>query len=59
MKKITLYCETVNISAGGLCIETEYPIEPGHVLRFGNNINGIANWSSRFDNTYRIGIKFI
>ncbi len=57
--KPDLYCKTIDISADGLCLETDYPVEPGHVLSFGNRLTGITRWSTRFDNSYRIGIKFI
>ncbi len=55
-----------NISAGGLCMTTGYPLEEGHVLTFEDQIrNGIpagfaiVKWVRKIgDNTYRVGMKF-
>lgn len=59
-RKLSLYGEIIDISASGLCITTEYPLEPGHVLSFGDRgLTGIVKWGVKFDNSYRFGIKFI
>ncbi len=57
---LSLSGSTLNISAGGICIETYYPLQKGAKVRLGpDDVAGIVQWSRKFDNTYRIGIKFI
>ena len=59
-EKILLYGNTSDISATGLCISTEHPLEPGQVLTFGNRrLAGIVRWCNKLDQSYRFGIKFI
>ncbi|GAB4419726.1 MAG: hypothetical protein OHK0032_15610 [Thermodesulfovibrionales bacterium] len=64
LKRLNLKAEAVDISEGGLGIITDYPLEPGHVLRFTGEIEqkaGIVSWAMKIgDNSrYRVGIKFI
>jgi hypothetical protein len=56
-----------DISAGGLCMTTCYPLEKGHVLTFQDQIRdgiparfAIVKWAQKNDNnTYRAGMKFV
>ncbi len=58
--KLFLYGDTIDISATGLCITTDYPLEPGQVLSFGNQrLVAVVKWGGKLDNSYRVGIKFI
>lgn len=54
---------TVNISYGGVCIETYYPLTRGEILIFEKGVRrkrGIVTWSAQKDNNnYRGGIKFL
>ena len=57
---LSLPASTLNISAGGICIETYYPLQKGMIVRLGpDDVAGVVQWSRKFDNTYKIGIKFI
>ena len=55
-----------DISAGGLCMTTGYPLEKGHVLTFEDQIRNeiparfaIVKWVRKIgDNSYRVGMKF-
>ncbi len=38
LKKLALKGITINISSGRFCMKTDYPFEPGHVLRFNNGM---------------------
>lgn len=62
-KRVNLKGDIVDISDVGLGIKTDYPLEPGHVLTFNDNIGcqtGIVEWSSRVQNNgYRVGIRFV
>lgn len=62
LKSLRLEGMGIDISAVGLSIETEYPLEAGHVLRFQDGINqkaGIVKWSVKADSHYRVGINFV
>lgn len=59
---------SVDISAGGLGVLTDYPLEEGHVLTFEDEINmngitaksAIVRWSGKLNgNNYRVGLKFV
>ena len=59
---------SVDISAGGLGMLTDYPLEEGHVLTLedGINMNGIiakaaiVRWADKINgNKYRVGLKFV
>ncbi len=59
---------SVDISAGGLGVLTDYPLEEGHVLTFEDEINmngitaksAIVRWAGKLNgNKYRVGLKFV
>lgn len=59
-KRFDLKGEAIDISDEGICIQTDYPLEPGHKLWFNDGIEraGIVRWCIRVDNRYRAGIRF-
>lgn len=63
LRRLSLKGNIVDISDVGMGIKTDFPLEPGHVLTFNDNIGrraGIVEWSSRVqDNGYRVGIRFV
>lgn len=62
LKSLRLEGIGIDISEVGLSIETEYPLEAGHVLRFQDGINqkaGIVKWSTKANSHYRVGINFV
>ncbi|OGW33155.1 MAG: hypothetical protein A2X59_07520 [Nitrospirae bacterium GWC2_42_7] len=63
LKSLNLKGNGIDISKTGLGLRVDYPLEPGHVLRFSNGIGhktGIVKWSRKTDNSaYSIGIKFV
>lgn len=64
LKRLNLRAETVDISEAGLGIITDYPLEPGHVLRFSSGIDqkaGIVSWAMKITDNgrYRVGVRFI
>ena len=63
-KVINLVGTAVDISEGGIGIKTNYPLEPGHILRLDNSTAhkvGLVVWSVKTYNngTYMVGIKFV
>jgi len=53
--------DAIDLSSGGIGLFTDYPLEPGQILRFDQNIAfklGIVKWVKKIDNSYRAGIKF-
>ncbi len=63
LQRLHLKGDVVDISDAGIGIHTDYPLEPGHVLTFHNDIGheaGIVAWSARINNDgYRVGVKFV
>ena len=63
LRKVVLRGEAVDISDAGIGMKTDFPLEPGHVVTFADNIGpqaGIVAWSSTAgDNGYRVGIRFV
>jgi hypothetical protein len=64
LKDLCLTGDIVDISEQGMGISIDYPLEPGHLLRFAGGMEkkaGIARWrmlvGSR--NEYRVGIQFV
>lgn len=50
----------IDISDGGLGIQTDYPLKPGHILWFDDGIEdkaGLVQWCVKLDNDYRAGVK--
>ena len=64
-KVLNLVARGVDVSEGGISIKTDYPLEPGHVLRFNKPLNhkkvGVVKWSSNNGSKviYRVGVKFV
>jgi len=53
--------DTIDLSSGGIGLLTEYPLEPGQLIRLDQNIShkiGLVRWVKKIDNAYRAGIKF-
>ena len=58
--KIFLQGQTVDISAGGICITTTELLPPGAVLTFGTTkLVGVVRWGIPHNNEYKIGIKLV
>ncbi len=59
----SLEVSTVDISDGGVGVESSFPLYPGNVIKFNNileNKSGIVKWTlGGLDKNYRVGIKFI
>jgi hypothetical protein len=62
-KVLNLVARGVDISEGGIGIKTDYPLEPGHVLRLHDSITkvGVVRWSRNGESNgiYRVGVKFV
>jgi extracellular factor (EF) 3-hydroxypalmitic acid methyl ester biosynthesis protein len=59
-KLIDLKGKAVDISEGGVGLQTDYPLEPGHMVWFNDGIAekaGLVKWSERFEDGYRVGIE--
>lgn len=63
LEQADLYVRTVDISAGGLCIESKGPLDHGYVRlrdRQGKQRNGVMVWSKKLEEKqYRAGIRFL
>jgi hypothetical protein len=61
LKRLNLDGTGIDIGDTGMGIQVDYPLEPGHVLKFSSigQKAGIVKWSIKYGNTYRVGIKFI
>ncbi len=62
LKNLALKGEATDISDRGIGIKTDYPLEPGHVLKFNTEMPlklGIVRWGIILDNKYRVGIEFV
>ena len=64
-KILNLVARGIDISEGGIGIKTDYPLEPGHVLRLNKPLNhknvGVVRWCENGENKgiYRVGVKFV
>ena len=58
---LSLSCNAIDISSTGMGIVVDYPIEPGHVLRFNRFTHpfGIVRWCRKLDENYRAGVQFV
>jgi extracellular factor (EF) 3-hydroxypalmitic acid methyl ester biosynthesis protein len=59
-KWLNLKGKAIDISEGGIGIQTDYPLAPGHMLWFNDGIKdtaGFVRWCIQLDNDYRVGIK--
>lgn len=62
LKRLSLNGLAVNISDSGLCIQTDYHLKPGYVLRFYEGIGhraGIVKWIRTTGNKSVVGIEFV
>jgi len=62
-KILNLVARGIDISEGGIGIKTDYPLEPGHVMRLHDSITkvGVVRWSRNGESNsiYRVGVKFV
>jgi SAM-dependent methyltransferase len=59
-KLLNLTGKSIDISETGICIQTDHPLSPGHILWFDGSIEdkaGFVRWCSQLDNEYRVGIE--
>ena len=59
-KLLNLTGKSIDISEAGICIQTDHPLSPGHILWFDGSIEdkaGFVRWCSQLDNEYRVGIE--
>jgi len=60
--KTDLEACVVDISTGGACITSNYPLSPGNVLKFDmslENRSGLVRWSKKDAENFRAGIRFL
>jgi len=59
-KTVEAYGRIVDKSENGLGISTDYPLEPGHVIRIRNDdgsfMTASVKWVGEIDGKYRIGV---
>ncbi|MDP2277089.1 MAG: PilZ domain-containing protein [Nitrospirota bacterium] len=63
-KILNLVARGIDITDGGIGIKTDYPLEPGHVMRLNSNLKhkvGVVRWSRNGESNgiYRVGVKFV
>ena len=62
-KRLDLVARGIDISEGGIGITTDYPLEPGHMLRLHNSVSKLGvvrwRWDGETKGTYRVGVKFV
>ena len=59
-KLLNVKGKAIDISDGGIGIQTDIPLEPGHMLWFNDGTEdkaGLVQWCMKHDNDYRAGIK--
>ncbi len=59
-KWLELKGKALNLCDAGVCIETDYPLAPGHMLWFNSGVEkkaGFVRWSQQFEAGYRAGIE--
>lgn len=63
MKYLLLKCRAIDLSKKGIGFLSSYPLEEGHVIRFGNDkVNkriGVVKWCKKEDVSYRVGVMFV
>ncbi len=62
LKRLDLSGTIINKSDLGLCLQTDYPLEPGHVLMFNHGSGydaGIVVWRRPDLEQFKIGVKFV
>lgn len=63
-KVLNLVARGIDIGDGGIGIKTDYPLEPGHVLRLNANLKhkvGVVRWceNGKIKGIYSVGVKFV
>jgi len=59
-KWLSLEGKSLDISEAGICIQTDYPLSPGHILWFNGSIEdkaGFVKWCRQLENEYRVGVE--
>lgn len=59
-KWLNLKGKSIDKSEAGICIETDQPLSPGHILWFDGSIEdkaGFVRWCSQLDDQYRVGVE--
>lgn len=59
-KFLHLKGKAFDISDVGIGIQTDFPLEPGHMLWFNDGTEdkaGLVQWCAKLDNDYRVGVK--
>ncbi len=59
-KWLDLKGKALNVCEAGVCIETDYPLAPGHMLWFNSGLEekaGFVRWAHEFESGYRAGIE--
>jgi len=59
-KWLSLEGKSLDISEAGICLQTDYPLSPGHILWFNGSIEdkaGFVKWCRKLENEYRVGIE--
>ncbi|MEW6713812.1 MAG: PilZ domain-containing protein [Nitrospirota bacterium] len=61
IKALSLSCNTIDISSTGMGIVMDYPLEPGHVLKFNRFTHpfGIVRWNREINGNRRAGVQFV
>lgn len=62
VRKVLSGADGVDISDEGLGMKTEFPLEPGHILRLrvdnGSEQTAMVRWVEKNGGKYRVGILF-
>jgi extracellular factor (EF) 3-hydroxypalmitic acid methyl ester biosynthesis protein len=59
-KWLSLEGKSLDISEAGICLQTDYPLSPGHILWFNGAIEdkaGFVRWCRQLENEYRVGVE--
>ena len=59
-KWLDLKGKAINVCEAGVCIETDYPLAPGHMLWINGGLEekaGFVRWSHESESGYRAGIE--
>lgn len=59
-KWLNLKSRALDISDKGICIQTDYPLAPNHMLWFDDGVEhkaGLVKWCKQFDNDFRVGVE--
>jgi SAM-dependent methyltransferase len=59
-KWLDLKGRAINVCEAGVCIETDYPLAPGHMLWINSGLEekaGFVRWSHEFESGYRAGVE--